>query len=111
LAIPFSLRWRGWHANTHVNVVEKRADNLRERQQEASGISNATRELGGVFGIAISGLIFQSGAAIQTPDDFGVHLVPALWTGAAMIVLGVAFALLFAGTLSAGRKLRRAEAQ
>ncbi|NMH85865.1 MFS transporter [Heyndrickxia coagulans] len=64
---------------------------------EASGISNATRELGGVFGIAISGLIFQSGAAIQTPDDFGVHLVPALWTGAAMIVLGVAFALLFAG--------------
>lgn len=78
---------------------------------EASGISNATRELGGVFGIAISGLIFQSGAAIRTPDDFGTHLVPALWSGAAMIVLGVAFALLFAGTWLAGRNLRHAEAQ
>jgi hypothetical protein len=78
---------------------------------EASGISNATRELGGVFGIAISGLIFQSGAAIKTPDDFGMHLVPALWSGAAMIVLGVAFALLFARTRLTGRNLQHAEVQ
>jgi len=78
---------------------------------EASGISNATRELGGVFGIAISGLIFESGAAIRTPDDFGAHLVPALWAGAAMIVLGVAFVLLLAGTWFAGRKLKHAEVQ
>lgn len=52
---------------------------------EASGVSNAMRELGGVFGIAICGLIFQSGSAIQRPVDFGVHLVPALWVSAAMI--------------------------
>lgn len=78
---------------------------------EASGISNATRELGGVFGIAISGLIFQSGAAIKTPDDFGMHLVPALWAGAAMIVLGVAFALLFARIRLTGRNLQHAEGQ
>jgi len=78
---------------------------------EASGVSNATRELGGVFGIAISGLIFQSGAAIRTPDDFGTHLVPALWSSAAMIVLGVSFALLLAATRLVRRKLRHAEAQ
>jgi EmrB/QacA subfamily drug resistance transporter len=78
---------------------------------EASGVSNATRELGGVFGIAICGLIFQSGTAIRTPDDFGLHLVPALWSGAAMIVLGVAAALLLTATRLAGRKLRHAEAQ
>ena len=78
---------------------------------EASGVSNATRELGGVFGIAISGLIFQSGTAIRTPDDFGLRLVPALWSNAAMIVLGVAFALLFAAAWLAGRNLKRAEAQ
>lgn len=78
---------------------------------EASGISNATRELGGVFGIAISGLIFQSGTAIRTPDDFGSHLVPALWSSAGMIVLGVAFALLFAASWLARRKLQHAEAQ
>lgn len=56
---------------------------------EASGMSNATRELGGVFGIAISGLIFQSGALIQAPADFGAHIVPALFVGSGMLALGL----------------------
>lgn len=63
---------------------------------EASGVSNATRELGGVFGIAICGLTFQSGAMIQTPTDFGIHLVPALWVSVAMISLGLTSLTLFA---------------
>lgn len=61
---------------------------------EASGIGNATRELGGVFGIAISGLIFQSGATIQSPDDFARNIVPSLGAGAIMMAvafLGVLF--------------------
>lgn len=60
---------------------------------EASGMSNATRELGGVFGIAISGLIFQSGAVIRSPEDFANHLVPSLVAGALMMAvafLGIA---------------------
>jgi EmrB/QacA subfamily drug resistance transporter len=60
---------------------------------EASGIGNATRELGGVFGIAISGLIFQSGTAIRSPQDFADHIVPSLSAGALMMAvafLGVA---------------------
>lgn len=60
---------------------------------EASGIGNATRELGGVFGIAISGLIFQSSGAIQSPEDFATHLVPSLGVGALMMAvsfLGIA---------------------
>jgi predicted MFS family arabinose efflux permease len=56
---------------------------------EASGISNATRELGGVFGIAVGGLIFQSGEAIRSASDFGEHLVPALFASAGMIALGL----------------------
>ncbi|REE67634.1 EmrB/QacA subfamily drug resistance transporter [Paenibacillus taihuensis] len=56
---------------------------------EASGVNNAMRELGGVFGIAIGGLVFQSGAAIQSPADFGDHIVPALFTGAAMTLLSI----------------------
>jgi EmrB/QacA subfamily drug resistance transporter len=62
---------------------------------EASGISNATRELGGVFGIAIGGLIFQSGSIIRTPADFGTHVVPALLASSAMIVLALVCVLLF----------------
>ena len=56
---------------------------------EASGMSNAMRELGGVFGIAIGGLVFQSGAAVQLPADFGDHIVPALFAGAAMIAISL----------------------
>jgi hypothetical protein len=62
---------------------------------EASGMSNATRELGGVFGIAISGLIFQSGSAIKVPADFGDHVVPALFVGSAMLAIGLVIVLLF----------------
>jgi EmrB/QacA subfamily drug resistance transporter len=60
---------------------------------EAAGIGNATRELGGVFGIAISGLIFQSGSAITNPQDFADHVVPSLGVGALMMavaLLGIA---------------------
>ncbi|CAI6086926.1 MFS transporter [Cohnella sp. JJ-181] len=56
---------------------------------EASGVSNATRELGGVFGIAIGSLVFRQGGPIATPDDFGAHLTPVLYVYAAM--LGAAF--------------------
>lgn len=62
---------------------------------EASGIGNATRELGGVFGIAISGLIFQSGAAIQSPEDFATHIVPSLGAGALMMTVAFIGVALF----------------
>ncbi|BBI31875.1 MFS transporter [Cohnella abietis] len=54
---------------------------------EAVGIGNATRELGGVFGIAICGLIFQSGAVISSPHDFAKHVVPSLAVGALMMAI------------------------
>ncbi|WP_123039362.1 MFS transporter [Cohnella candidum] len=63
---------------------------------EASGISNATRELGGVFDIAIGGLIFESGSAIRTPADFGDHIIPALLSSAIMITLALISVVLFA---------------
>ncbi len=62
---------------------------------EASGISNATRELGGVFGIAIAGLNFQSGSAITSPVEFGYHVVPALLASSAMVALGLLCVLIF----------------
>jgi EmrB/QacA subfamily drug resistance transporter len=66
-----------------------------DSEGEASGISNASRELGGVFGIAIGGLIFASGSAIRSPSDFGDHMIPALLASAGMIALGLISVLLF----------------
>jgi hypothetical protein len=72
-------------------------------EAEAGGISNATRELGGVFGIAIGALVFQSGTAIQSPADFGTQVVPALFTGAAMIGLSL-ISVLAAGLWPSSRR-------
>jgi EmrB/QacA subfamily drug resistance transporter len=60
---------------------------------EASGVSNAFRELGGVFGVAISGMVFQLGSVIKSPEDFADHLVPALFVCSAMIAIGLISAL------------------
>ncbi|AJY76683.1 hypothetical protein VN24_21550 [Paenibacillus beijingensis] len=62
---------------------------------EASGLSNATRELGGVFGIALCTMIFQRGPAITSPEDFGNHIVPSVFMGAGLIAAALIAVLLF----------------
>lgn len=66
-----------------------------ESAGEASGMGNATRELGGTFGIAITGLIFQSGAAVQTPQQFADHIVPSLIASAIMMAVPLVAVALF----------------
>lgn len=77
---------------------------------EASGISNASRELGGVFGIAIGGLVFQSGSVIRSAADFGDHVVPALYAGAAMIAVSLLSVMLLRGKASSRQTLAVKEA-
>mgnify|MGYP000968390008 FL=1 len=73
---------------------------------EASGLGNAARELGGVFGVAIGGLVFARGGAIASPDDFGDHLVPSLFALTAMLAVAFLSVALFAGK---GRREARSE--
>jgi EmrB/QacA subfamily drug resistance transporter len=61
---------------------------------EASGLSNATRELGGVFGIAICTLIFESGAKITSPQAFSDHIVPSLLAGAGFVLLALGLVMI-----------------
>ncbi|WP_100486289.1 MFS transporter [Sporolactobacillus pectinivorans] len=77
---------------------------------EASGISNATRELGGVFGIAICTLIFESGKKITSPETFSTHMVPSLLAGAGFIALALGFVMvLFRGTFKKQRLVETEE--
>ncbi|PXW90571.1 EmrB/QacA subfamily drug resistance transporter [Pseudogracilibacillus auburnensis] len=70
---------------------------------EASGVSNASRELGGVFGIALVGIFFNADPAIATPADYSEHIVPVLQMCAGMLGLGLI--ILFFGTRErVGRK-------
>jgi EmrB/QacA subfamily drug resistance transporter len=65
----------------------------REEEGIASGVSNAIRELGGVFGIAVMGAIFATrggyGPAVRlsAAQHFIDGLQPAVWTGAAVLLV------------------------
>ena len=59
---------------------------------QASGATNALRELGGVLGIAILATVFTSHGSYTTPQAFVNGLVPALWVGAAVLAVGALIA-------------------
>ncbi|HTR74189.1 MAG TPA: DHA2 family efflux MFS transporter permease subunit [Solirubrobacterales bacterium] len=71
---------------------------------QASGATNAIRELGGTFGIAVLATVFSGAGAYTTPQAFVDGLVPALWVGVAVLAFGalVAAALPFGGKATAG---------
>ena len=60
----------------------------------ASGTNSAFRELGGVLGIAVLGAVFSSSGGYASPQDYVNGLTPAIWGGAAVVLLGVLTALL-----------------
>lgn len=65
------------------------------RQRQASGVYSTLRELGGVFGVAILGAIFQHVAA--TPAEFMSGFRAAVFVGAGILAVGVAIAALLPG--------------
>jgi EmrB/QacA subfamily drug resistance transporter len=61
---------------------------------QASGATNAIRELGGVLGIAVLGTIFSSAGGYATPQLFVNGLQPAMWVGTAVLAVGAVLPLL-----------------
>jgi EmrB/QacA subfamily drug resistance transporter len=68
----------------------------------ASGATNAIRELGGVFGIAVLGAVFAARGGYASGVTFVAGLAPAVWVGAAAVAAAGAAALLLPRTRSAG---------
>jgi EmrB/QacA subfamily drug resistance transporter len=66
----------------------------REEEGIASGASNAIRELGGVFGIAVLGAVFSARGGYTSGAAFVSGLSAAVWVGAAAVAAAVAAALL-----------------
>jgi EmrB/QacA subfamily drug resistance transporter len=60
---------------------------------QASGASNAIRELGGVLGIAVLSTIFSSHGSYASGQSYVNGLTPAMWVGAAVLVAGAVLAL------------------
>jgi EmrB/QacA subfamily drug resistance transporter len=61
---------------------------------QASGATNAIRELGGVLGIAVLSTVFTSNGSYTTPQHYINGLVPAMYVGMGVLIAGALVALL-----------------
>jgi MFS family permease len=62
---------------------------------QASGATNAIRELGGVLGVSVLATVFSSHGGYAGAQDFVNGLVPALWVGTAVLGAGALIAAAF----------------
>jgi EmrB/QacA subfamily drug resistance transporter len=78
-----------------------------EQTGQASGATNAIRELGGVLGIAVLATVFTSHGSYASPQAFVSGLVPAMWVGGAVLAAGalIAAALPFSTRAEAAAQL------
>jgi EmrB/QacA subfamily drug resistance transporter len=92
LIVPFVLAGAGMSlvfapaANAVLSSVSA------SRAGQASGATNAIRELGGVLGIAVLATVFTGHGGYATPQAFVHGLVPAMWVGVAVLAAGAAIA-------------------
>jgi EmrB/QacA subfamily drug resistance transporter len=72
-----------------------------EEAGQASGATNAIRELGGVLGVAVLASVFSGAGGFQSGEAFIAGLDPALLVGAAVLALGAITALFVPGRKAA----------
>ena len=77
----------------------------RAEEGKASGVNNAIREVGGVFGVAVLASLFTRYGGYESPATFTDGLVVATWVGAAVVGVGALVALVIP------RKRARTESQ
>ena len=63
-----------------------------EEQGQASGANNAIRELGGVLGVAVLASVFSHYGGYSSGSSFTDGMVPAVWVGAVIVLVGSAAA-------------------
>jgi EmrB/QacA subfamily drug resistance transporter len=97
MVIPFVLAGSGM-ALVFAPAANAVLSSVRTDQAgQASGATNAIRELGGVLGIAVLASVFSSHGSYASPQAFVNGLVPAMWIGTGVLAAGalVAAALPF----------------
>jgi EmrB/QacA subfamily drug resistance transporter len=64
---------------------------------QASGATNAIREVGGVLGIAVLASVFSAHGSYASADAYTAGMTSAIWVGAAVLAAGALVALLVPG--------------
>jgi EmrB/QacA subfamily drug resistance transporter len=97
LVVPFILAGTGMalvvapSANAVLSAVRP------EEAGQASGATNAIRELGGVMGVAVLASVFSAHGSYASPQAFSDGVVAALPISAAVLATGALIALLVPG--------------
>jgi len=81
-------------ANAILNSVRP------EEAGQASGATNAIRELGGVLGVAVIATVFAHNGSYASPAAYTDGMTSAIWVGAAVLALGAIAALFVPGRVA-----------
>ncbi|HUA02259.1 MAG TPA: DHA2 family efflux MFS transporter permease subunit [Solirubrobacteraceae bacterium] len=92
LVVPFVLAGSGMALVFAPSANAVLASVRTSQTGQASGATNAIRELGGVLGIAILATVFTSHGSYLSPQAYVNGLVPALWVGAVVLAAGALIA-------------------
>jgi EmrB/QacA subfamily drug resistance transporter len=68
-----------------------------EEAGQASGATNAIREVGGTLGVAVLASVFAANGSYVSPQAFTDGMTSAAWVGAAVLAAGAVIALLVPG--------------
>jgi EmrB/QacA subfamily drug resistance transporter len=109
LVIPFILAGTGMAlvfaptANAVLNAVRP------EEAGQASGATNAIREVGGTLGVAVLASVFAANGSYASPQAFVDGMTSAAWVGAAVLAAGALIALLVPGRPRGDEAAQRSE--
>lgn len=76
---------------------------------QASGATNAIREVGGALGVAVLASVFASSGSYASPQAFVDGMTSAAWVGAAVLAVGALLALLVPGKPRAASAAQEAD--
>ncbi len=109
LVIPFALAGSGMALVFAPSANAVLASVRTSQTGQASGATNAIRELGGVLGIAVLATVFTSHGSYLSPQAYVNGLVPALWVGAVVLAAGALIAAVFPFSTRASASAHAAE--
>ncbi len=108
LVAPFALSGFGM-ALFFAPVANVVLSSVRPEQEgKASGATNAIRELGGVFGVAVLASVFAQAGGYRTPETFVHGTTTAVYIGGALVAVGAVAAALIKGRPRQAKAAERA---
>jgi hypothetical protein len=78
---------------------------------QASGATNAIRELGGVLGVAVLATVFASNGSYASPQAYTDGMTSAIWVGAAVLAVGALAALFVPNPRRSALRVGRAQVE